>query len=123
MINVLFTGRLATDPDMKTTANGTAVCTFRVAVTRRYKKDGEPAADFFTCVAWRKNAEYIAQYFTKGRMVAACGTMQNREWTDKNGVKRVTTEIIIDRAEPCDSRPRSDEEYPVVEVSDDSLPF
>lgn len=94
---VFLMGNLTKDPEFKTTASGTAVATFSIAVGRRFAKQGdEVTADFFNIVAWKKTAEFVSQYFTKGSSIVVIGTVQNRSWTDNNGQKRYTTEIIAD---------------------------
>ena len=94
---VFLMGNLTKEPEFKTTASGTSVATFSIAVGRRFAKQGdEVTADFFNIVAWKKTAEFVSQYFTKGSSIVVIGTVQNRSWTDNNGQKRYTTEIIAD---------------------------
>lgn len=101
-------GRLVADPELKHTQNGVAVCSIRIAVDRDYKKNGETETDFFDVVAWRGTAEFICSYFSKGRMIVAEGRMQTRPWTDKEGNKRVTTELVADNAYFGDSKRDTD---------------
>ena len=98
MLNkVILMGNLVADPEFKTTPNGVAVTTFRIAVGRRFAKQGdEVTADFFNIVAWRGLAEFVSKYFTKGRSIVVVGSLQNRSYTDQQGQKRVFTEIIAD---------------------------
>ena len=93
MNKAILMGRLTKDPELRTTQNGTPVCTFTVAVDRKGK---EKQTDFLPCVAWRQTAEFITKYFTKGRMILVVGSVQNRDYTDKAGNKRTATEIIVD---------------------------
>lgn len=122
MISVAFTGRLANDPILKTTADGTSVCSFSIAISKQFKpKDGGPTADFFQCVAWRQTAEFIGQYFSKGNMLTGKGSLQARSYTDKEGNKRTVVEIVVERAEFCESKQKRDD-YEVIE-SEEDLPF
>lgn len=98
--NCTMMGRIATDPELKITPNGIAVCSFRIAVDRRYHtKNEERKTDFFNIVAWRKLAEFVTNYFSKGRMILVGGELQTRAYTDKNGNPAVWYEIIADRLE------------------------
>lgn len=100
MLNsVTLMGRLVADPELKTTQNGTSVASFRLAVERNYAPQGqERQADFIPCVAWRQTAEFIGKYFTKGRMIAVEGSLQSRNYEDKNGQKRTAIEVLVERA-------------------------
>ncbi len=99
MLNsVTLMGRLVADPELKTTQNGTSVASFRLAVERNYAPQGqERQADFIPCVAWRQTAEFIGKYFTKGRMIAVEGSLQSRNYEDKQGQKRTAIEVIVER--------------------------
>lgn len=103
MINcAVIMGRLTADPELKTTNSGTSVISFTVAVDRNYVKQGEERqADFINCVAWRGTADFIVKYFHKGDMIALQGSIQTRNYEDKNGNKRTATEIIVDMASFC----------------------
>ena len=126
MNKAILMGRLTKDPELRTTQNGTAVCTFTVAVDRKGK---EKQTDFLPCVAWRQTAEFITKYFTKGRMILLVGSVQNRDYTDKAGNKRIVTEIIVDEVSFCGDKATAEKpSVPVnVEVDDDldddELPF
>lgn len=92
-------GRITHDLELKSTPSGNSVLSFAVAVERAYQAKGEERkTDFFNCVAWRANADFISRFFSKGRMILIDGELQNRKYTDKNGVERYVTEIIVDRA-------------------------
>ena len=103
-------GRLTADPELKQTPSGISVVRFGIAVNRRTSRNGEqsePQADFFNVVAWRERAEFVAKYFRKGSSVCVVGTIQNRSWTDQQGQKRTTTEIVADEVNFVDSRNES----------------
>ena len=91
---IILVGNLVADPELKTTSSGVNVTKFRIAVGRRFAKDGE--TDFFDVVAWRNTAEFVCRYFSKGKPILVSGALQNRTWTDTEGNKRFATEIIAD---------------------------
>ena len=97
-------GRLAADPELRTTQSGTPVATYRLAVNRRRSADGQQEADFFPCVAWGKGAEFAAKYMHKGMKIAVSGRLQTRAYDAQDGTKRYTTEIIVDEHEFCESK-------------------
>ena len=107
MLNkIIMAGRLTKDPELRK-AGETPVCSFRIACDRDFKnKDGEKETDFVDVVVWRKMAESVAKYFTKGRMAIVVGRLQIREWADREGVKRYNTEIVADHVYFGDSRPK-----------------
>lgn len=96
MFNVVaIMGRLVADPELRTTQQGTNVCTFRIACERSYSKPGEQRqADFVDIVAWGKTAEFICKYFQKGSMIAIEGSLQTRQYQDKNGNNRTAVEVV-----------------------------
>ncbi|MBQ4208488.1 MAG: single-stranded DNA-binding protein [Clostridia bacterium] len=100
MINsVVLMGRLVADPELRTTTTGKSVCTFRIAVDRSYVRQGEQRqADFITCVAWEQTGNFISRYFTKGSMIAVAGSIQTRNYEDKNGQKRTAFEVNVREA-------------------------
>jgi single-strand DNA-binding protein len=105
-------GRLVKDPELRRTQSGTSVTSFRIAVDRDFKsQNGEKKADFFDIVAWRQTAEFVSKYFTKGRMAIIEGRLQTRDWTDRDGNKRVATEIIADNVYFGDSKRDSADGY------------
>ena len=125
------TGRLTKDPEKRTTQSGVSVCTFTLAVDRRYKNaNGEREADFFTVVCWRQVADLSAQYLSKGKQVAIAGEVQMRSY-EKDGHKRYVTEVVADEVQFLS--PRGDgvergrgttQETEMSPVSDDDdLPF
>ena len=99
-----FVGRLCADPELRRTQDGTAVCTYSLAVKRPMAKD---TTDFFDFVSWRQSAEYLAQYGRKGDVVAVTGTLQTRSWTDKDGNKRKTSEVVTTGVELLSSKKES----------------
>lgn len=96
MLNVVaIMGRLVADPELRTTTQGTNVCTFRIACERSYSKPGEQRqADFVDIVAWGKTAEFICKFFQKGSMIAVEGRLQTRNYQDKNGNNRTAVEVV-----------------------------
>ena len=98
MLNkIVLMGRLTRDPELRRTQSGTAVASFTLAVDRDYKpQDGERETDFIDIVAWRGTGEFVSKYFTKGRMAVVEGRLQVRDWTDKDGAKRRSHEVIVD---------------------------
>lgn len=98
MLNkVILMGRITQELELKQTTNGTAVLSFNVDVDRSYTKQGEEKqTDFITCVAWKKTAEFINNYFGKGRMIALEGQLRSRTYDDKNGTKHYVTEVYVD---------------------------
>lgn len=106
MLNkIILMGRLTRDPELRRTGSGTAVTSFSLAVDRDYKsQSGEKETDFIDIVAWRATAEFVSKYFTKGRMAVVEGRLQIRDWTDKEGNKRRTTEVVADQVYFGDSK-------------------
>ncbi|MEF9969841.1 MAG: single-stranded DNA-binding protein [Ruthenibacterium sp.] len=96
MLNVIaLMGRLTADPELRQIPNGTATCSFTVAVDRNFVKSGEERkADFINVVAWRQAAEFVCKYFHKGSMIAVDGSLQTRNYEDKNGIKRTAFEVV-----------------------------
>ena len=94
---VVIMGRLTRDPELRRTGSGTAVTSFSLAVDRDFKsQSGEKETDFIDIVAWRNTAEFVSKYFTKGRMAVVEGRLQIRDWTDKDGGKRRSAEVVAD---------------------------
>lgn len=136
MNKAILIGRLTADPELKTTPSGLNVCSFTVAVDRRFVKEGEERkADFINCVAWRQTAEFISKYFTKGRMLGLIGSIQTRTWTDSENNKRYATEVLVDEAYFTESKGSgnsgasepaakvNESDFMPTTVSDDDLPF
>lgn len=93
----ILMGRLTKEPEIKYTTNNTAVCTFTLAVNRRFKKEGQPSADFINIVTWQKTAEFCSKWFKKGQQVCVVGAIQTRTY-DKDGQKIYITEVVADEA-------------------------
>ena len=107
MLNhITLMGRLTRDPELRRTGSGVAVASFSVAVDRDYsgRDGGEKKTDFIDCVAWRQTGEFVSKYFTKGRMAVVSGRLQIRGWTDKDGNKRRTAEVVADNVYFGDSK-------------------
>ena len=107
MLNhITIMGRLTRDPELRRTGSGIAVASFSLAVDRDFapKDGGERETDFIDCVAWRQTGEFVSKYFTKGRMAVVSGRLQIRNWTDKDGNKRRTAEIVADNVYFGDSK-------------------
>lgn len=99
MLNhIVVMGRLTRDPELRYTQSQTPVASFTVAVDRDFssRETGERQADFIDCVAWRNTAEFVSKYFQKGSMAAVSGRLQIRDWTDRDGGKRRSAEIVVD---------------------------
>ena len=107
MLNhITIMGRLTRDPELRRTGSGIAVASFTVAVDRDFggRDGGEKETDFIDCVAWRQTGEFVSKYFTKGRMIVVSGRLQIRSWTDKEGNKRRTAEVVADNCYFGDSK-------------------
>lgn len=139
MNKVILMGRLTRDPEVRYTQSDKpmAIARYSLAVEKRFKREGEPDADFIPCVAMGKNGEFTERYFKKGQLVSIVGRLQVRNWEDRNGDKRTTTEVVIEEqhfAERKDStsstsnnkKPQGDTDgfYPIDDnIKDDDLPF
>ena len=106
LTHITIMGRLTRDPELRRTGSGTAVASFTLAVDRDFGKNenGERETDFIDCVAWRQTGEFVSKYFTKGRMAVVSGRLQIRGWTDKDGNKRRSAEVVADNVYFGDSR-------------------
>lgn len=106
MLNIVaLMGRLTHTPELKTTQNGTSVCSFSIAVDRTYTPKGEERkADFIDIVAWRQTAEFICKYFQKGSMIAIDGSIQTRSYQDKQGSNRTKVEVLANNVSFCGSK-------------------
>lgn len=103
MLNVVaLMGRLVYEPELKTTPSGINVCSFRIACDRNFARQGEQRqADFIDIVAWRHTAEFVCKYFQKGSMIAVEGSLQTRQYQDKNGNNRTATEVLASQVSFC----------------------
>ena len=131
MNSVILMGRLTADPELRTTNNGLNYCRFTVAVDR-YSKGEEKKTDFISCVAWRQTAEFIERYFSKGKMIAVQGSILTGSYTNKDGAKVYTTDVLVDKAHFCGDKgsvtnqsaaAAVDNVYSESSPADDDLPF
>lgn len=103
MLNVVvLSGRLTADPELKTTPNGISVCSFSIAVERRFRSGEERQSDFINIVTWRSSAEFVSKYFKKGQMIAIRGSIQTRRYQDKDGNNRTAFEVVADDVQFAD---------------------
>lgn len=141
MLNhITLMGRLARDPELRHTQSGTPVATFRMAVDRDFKdkNTGERATDWIDVVAWRGTGEFVSRYLAKGHLTVVEGRLQMRDWTDKEGNRRTTAEVVAENVYFCDSRRDGDGrserpaqnsatpapgEFAELDCSDDDMPF
>jgi single-strand DNA-binding protein len=94
---VILIGNMTADPELKQTQTGTSVCSFSIAVNRRFSKNEQgQTVDFINIVAWRQSADFVCRYFKKGNPILICGQLQTRTWTDNQGQKRYATEVVAD---------------------------
>ncbi len=110
MNKVILMGRLTRDPEVRYSTGATplAIARYSLAVDRRFKRDGEPSADFINCVVFGKSAEFTEKYFRQGMRVTVCGRIQTGSYTNKEGVKVYTTEVIVEEQEFAESKSASD---------------
>lgn len=123
---VILAGRLTSDVELKQTTSGVSVCSFTLAINRKYQANGAQQTDFIQCQAWRQTAEFISKYFKKGSALCISGSIQVRSWTDNNNQKRYATEVVADEAMFVDGKNDSQgTEAPNYEEmnADDDLPF
>ena len=138
MNKVILMGRLTRDPEVRYTQGATplAVARFTLAVNRRFKREGEPDADFIGCVAFGKQGEFVERFFKKGQMVSVVGRLNVRSWDDKDGTKRWSTDVVVegrmaaggndfsDAPKQQTQSNKSEGFYPIDEsIEDDDLPF
>ena len=127
MNKVILMGRLTKEPEMRATQSNTAVCSFSLAVNRRFKQEGQPDTDFINVTAWAKTAEFVDKYFTKGQQVGVIGRIQTRNYDDKDGKKVYVTEVVAEEVYFADSKKEqsnvtTSEGFMAVE-GDSGLPF
>ena len=110
MNHITIIGRLTATPELKTTPNGTNVCSFTVAVERKFKgADRNPVTDFIDCVAWKHTAEFLCKYFDKGVRVAVAGELQTRFYEDKDNKKVKVCEVVVNEIEFADGKVQASE--------------
>ena len=100
---VILMGRICKDPDITSSQSGTTIARYSIAVDRRFKKEGEPTADFFTCVSFGKQAEFVDRYLKKGTKIVVTGELQNNNYTNKDGQKVYDTRILTNNVEFAES--------------------
>ena len=110
---VILVGNLVADPELKKTTGGTSVTSFRIAVGRRFAKDGEQNTDFIDVVAWRNTAEFVCNHFAKGKGILVCGSLQTRSWTAQDGSKRFATEVVADEVSFVEKKNGQNQEQPM----------
>ena len=134
---VILIGNMTANPELKQSTSGVSVCSFSIAVNRRFKDEsGNTACDFINIVAWRQSAEFVCKFFKKGQPILVCGQLQTRTWTDNQGQKRYATEVVADEvsfvgnnSSNTDAKPYMPEAYTTnnqnfEEIPNDgSLPF
>lgn len=127
MLNIaIIMGRLTDNPVLRAKTNGVSVTSFRVAVDRKFRQGEERQADFIDVVAWRKTAEFVCGHFRKGSMIAVQGSIQSRNYEDRNGNKRTAIEIVAENVSFCGDKPVTappDGDKPKHGADDDELPF
>ena len=128
MNQIILIGRLTRDPEVKTTQGGTEVCSFTVAVDRKFKSaSGEREADFINCVAWKQRAILIGNYFSKGSKIGIVGNLQTRKYQDKDDRTVYVSEVIVDEVEFIDKKDEKREEpkqtYQPIQDDEVALPF
>jgi single-strand DNA-binding protein len=132
MNKICLIGRLTKDPELKMINDNMAVATFSLAVDRKFKKDGQPTADFINIVVWSKTAEFVEKYFHKGQQVGITGRIQTRSWKNQEGKTQYATEVIAEEVFFADSK--KDDGYQQnntyskpsqydTQDSDDDIPF
>lgn len=103
---VILIGTMCSTPELKQTPTGTAICSFAVAVDRKYTpSNGQRETDFINIVCWRQTAEFVANHFAKGKAILICGSIQTRKWTDDNGNNRYATEVVADEVSFVGAKP------------------
>lgn len=130
---VILIGRLTANPELKTTQSGVAVTSFTIAVDRPATKDGKKETDFINIVAWRKTAEFVSKYFSKGSAIIVCGSIQTRSWKDADSKTRYATEVVASEVSFAESKKASETNVSYAEESasdgfvvikdEDDIPF
>lgn len=119
---VTLIGNLTADTELKQTTSGVSVCSFTIAVNRRFTKEGDQqTADFIPVVTWRKDAEFVAKHFKKGTPILICGELQSRSWTDAQGQKKYALEVVADEVGFVEAK--RDGAAPAPSAQDGELPY
>lgn len=114
----ILIGRLTADPELRSTPSGVNVASFRIAVNRPYTSGGERKADFINITAWRSNAEFVCKYFAKGRAIGIDGSIQTRDYTDKDGNKRNTFDVVAERVFFVEPKANGGSNEPMAPIED-----
>lgn len=120
MNRTILIGRLTGEPEIRNTQDGTCIARFRLAVDRRFKRDGDPDADFLNCVSFGKTAEGIEKYVKKGTKIATVGHIQTGSYTNRDGQKVYTTDIVVEEWEFCESKKSQEGQSDPKPVKDDN---
>lgn len=131
MNKVILMGRLTRDPEVRNSQSGTAVARYTLAVDRMFKREGEPNTDFINCITFGKSAEFVEKYLKKGMRIAVSGRIQTGSYTNRDGIKVYTTDIIVEEHEfaerkqsgACDMPGQGDGFMNIPDGLDDELPF
>ena len=131
--NVVLTGRLSRDPEIKQTQSGVIVCNFCIAVDRQYKSGEEKICDFINCVAWRGTADFVSKWFHKGEGIGVTGSIQTRKWVTDGGENRYATEVLCQQVSLLDGKKNpveasqtpveASQNYAEIENISEDLPF
>ncbi len=122
MNKIILTGRLCADPEIKQTAGGTAIATYRFAANRAYKREGQPDADFFNCKAFGKAAEFVERYLKKGTKIAIVGHVETGSYTNKDGAKIPTFDVLVDEHEFLESKAEQNTSTPTAQPTEQIQP-
>ena len=106
----ILIGRITRDPELKKTQSGVSVVSFNLAVNRKFKKEGQPDADFINCVAWNHSADFLGNYIKKGHLLGVEGRIETRNYDDKDGKKVYVTEVVCDTVQALESKSQRQEE-------------
>ena len=129
MNHIDLMGRIVKDIELRKTGSGVSVASFTIACDRDFGQNGEKETDFIEIVAWKHNADFVANHFSKGRMIAVSGRLQNRKWTDKDGNKRTAAEVVASNCYFADSKKETSDNnftagnFAMLDGDDDALPF
>ena len=131
--NVVLTGRLSRDPEIKQTQSGVSVCNFCIAVDRQYKSGEEKICDFINCVAWRGTADFVSKWFHKGEGIGVTGSIQTRKWVTESGENRYATEVLCQQVSFLEGKKNAVEaaqtpaepisDFAVIDNISEDLPF
>lgn len=124
--HITIMGRLSRDPELRRTDSGKSVASFTVAVDRDFSPNGQKETDFIDCVAWQKTGEFVANYFSKGKMIVVSGRLQIRSWNDKDGNKRRNAEVVAESCYFCEKKDSGNNQaadFALLDGDDSNLPF